>query len=521
MRGSKILYSLKAFIAICIIVSVVVPVSAEYAWVGQQDSTTIDARIPKGCSTDGNWTQEAKLVAEDASSNSFFGASVSIDGDYAIIGAFFNEIKGAAYIFKRTGTAWTQEAKLTAIDGQYGDQFGASVSINGDYAIVSAQSHNSGQGSAYVFHRLGTNWTQQSELTAIDGAPGDAFSTSVAIEGEYAVVGAPNHNGSGAVYVFKRTGTAWDQVAELTGSDAIAGDAFGFSVAKDDTSILVGARYASAARGAAYVFTSSGETWTQQAILVASEGEPEDQFGISVSIDGSYAIIGAGGNMSNTGYAYIFYRAGTTWVEDSRLVGSNSQISDGLGWSVSISGEYAIAGGPGGEFLAGSAYVFHHVGSTWVEDGKLTASDGVARDFLGIAVAISGQTAISGAFQKDTQTGAAYAFKVKASPKLSIGEIKGGFGITTTINNTGDADATNLSLLTDITGGLFGRLNLHMNTTISEGIPAGGSIPLKIGMFFGLGKIAITVSVSCAEGVSAEKTVNATQLLVYTRIIQK
>jgi hypothetical protein len=250
-------------------------------------------------------------TASDGAEGDYFGNSVSISGDYALVGANGDNIganasQGSAYVFFRTNGTWTQQAKLTANDGSPGDLFGLSVSISGDYALVGAYGDKIGvnnyQGSAYVFVRSGTTWSQQAKLTANDGADGDFFGLSVSISGAYALIGVyaddvgVNAN-QGSAYVFVQSGTTWTQQARLTANDGVSGDFFGNSVSISEDYALVGAYSdaigANSDQGSAYVFFRSGGTWTQQAKLTASDGAAQDNFGFSVSIAGGYALVGA------------------------------------------------------------------------------------------------------------------------------------------------------------------------------------------------------------------------------------
>jgi len=269
------------------------------------------------------WTEQAKLFASDGAKWQCFGYHVSISGDYSVVGAYgdFDNgfFSGSAYVFKRSGTAWTEQAKLLASDGAIEDCFGGSVSIDGDYVIVGASyddDNGNMSGSAYVFKRSGTAWTEQAKLLPSDGAAGDWFGGSVSIDGDYVIVGASydddNGNMSGSAYVFKRSGTAWTEQAKLLPSDGAAGDWFGGSVSIDGDYVIVGASYDDDngnMSGSAYVFKRSGTAWTQQAKLLPSDGAAEEHFGISVSISGDYAIVGAIWNDDNgnaSGSAYVF-----------------------------------------------------------------------------------------------------------------------------------------------------------------------------------------------------------------------
>ena len=167
------------------------------------------------------WIQQMHIIADGGDNSDYFGISVSISGDYAIVGAVFDDVggnssQGSAYIFHREGTTWTQQAKIAADDGAENDNFGRSVSISGDYVIVGAQYNdvggNANQGSAYIFHREGTTWTQQAKITADDGAEHDHFGCNVSISGDYAIVGSVlddvgGNSYQGSAYIFHREGT--------------------------------------------------------------------------------------------------------------------------------------------------------------------------------------------------------------------------------------------------------------------------------------------------------------------------
>ena len=276
----------------------------------------------------------AKLLATDGAAGDQFGYSVALSGDTAVIGARFDDDdvngleSGSAYVFTRTGTTWTQQAKLTAADGAAGDQFGYSVALSGDTAVITADADDDvvngvDSGSAYVFTRSGTTWTQQAKLTAADGAAGDQFGVRVALSGDTAVIGArfdddDDVNGldSGSAYVFTRSETTWSQQAKLTAADGAAGDWFGYSVALSGDNALIGAHFDDddvngVDSGSAYVFTRSGTTWSQQARLTAADGAAGDQFGGRVAISGDTALIGArlvndDVNGVDSGAAYVF-----------------------------------------------------------------------------------------------------------------------------------------------------------------------------------------------------------------------
>src|ERR1700733_6835379 len=276
--------------------------------------------------------QQQELTASDGATGDYFGSSVAISGDTAIIGAphggslgsVSGTGPGAAYVFVRNGSGtWTQVQELTASDGAVGDEFGAAVAMSGTTAMIAGHGKN-GLGAVYVFVRNSSGtWTQVQELTASDGVAGDNFGKSVSVSGNTAVIGDPFKNSyQGAVYVFARdpSGT-WTQVQELTASDGAAGssdtgDVFGWSVSVSGSTAVVGAWQKDNHQGAAYVFVGdSSGTWIQQQKLTAADGTWGDSFGTSVSISAATAVIGAPGGNLGEGVAYVFVRHGTSWAE--------------------------------------------------------------------------------------------------------------------------------------------------------------------------------------------------------------
>jgi len=358
---------------------------------------------------DPTWTQQQKLTAPAGALHDFFGYSVSVSGDTAVIGA--SAPPGAAYVFVRSGGLWTQQQELTSSDGAAYDGFGASVSVSGDTAVIGAEYEGGGRGAAYVFVRSGGAWTQQQKLTASDGAAWDSFGISVSVSGDTAAIGAAGKNGfQGAAYVFVRSGGAWTQQQELTASDGVANDSFGTSVSVSGDTTVIGAIEKNNFQGAAYVFLRNGTVWTQQQELTASDGAPEDWFGFSVSVSGDTTVIGAGQKNNAQGAAYVFLRSGTVWTQQAELTASDGAANDYFGYTVSVSGETAVIGANGKNSLQGAAYVFVRSGGVWGQQQELTASDGAAYDFFGYSVSVSGDTAVIGAYGKNGCNGAAYIF---------------------------------------------------------------------------------------------------------------
>ncbi len=383
---------------------------------------------------------EDKLTASDADAADLFGFSVSVDGDTALVGGHGNDdagsFSGSAYVFTSDASGvWTEQAKLTASDADAGDFFGASVSVDGDTALVGASGDDdagSQSGSAYVFTRDGSGaWTEQAKLTASDAADLDRFGGAVSLDGDTALVGATGDDdagsASGSAYVFIRSAPGvWTEQAKLTASDGAAFDAFGGSVSLDGDTALVGATGdddAGSASGSAYAFIRDGSgVWTEQAKLTASDAETGDSFGASVALDGDTALVGAhrddDGSL-DSGSAYVFTRDGAgVWTEQAKLTASDAAGFDRFGVSVALDGDTALVGAwldDDAGSQSGSAYTFTRAApGVWTEQSKLTASDAAAFDRFGVSVALDGDTALVGAYLDDdagSSSGSAYVFQ--------------------------------------------------------------------------------------------------------------
>jgi hypothetical protein len=453
-----------------------------------------------------NWNQIIKVVASDRAVDDEFGRSVAISGDYAIVGAALEchnatggdslYRAGSAYIFKNNAGTWTQMQKIVASDRGATDMFGITVAISGDYAIVGANGEDedatggntlSLSGSAYIFKNIAGTWSQVQKIVASDRAINDLFGGSVSISGDYAIVGASNEdhdasggntlNLSGSAYIFKNIAGTWSQVQKIVASDRGASDYFGNSVAISGDYAIVGAYLEDhdvtggntlSNAGSAYIFKNTLGTWSQVQKIVASDRGGEDRFGYSVAISGDHAIVGAiledndavGGNpASNSGSAYIFKNTAGTWSQLQKIVASDRETQDEFGFSVAISGDHAIVGAhfedhnaTGGNTLlgAGSAYIFKNTTGTWSQVQKIVASDRWTYDEFGRSVAISGDYALVSAFREDENAtggnplidaGSAYIFKNCTKSGTDVQTACDSFtwinGITyTTSNNT-------------------------------------------------------------------------------------
>jgi hypothetical protein len=258
-------------------------------------------------------------------------------------------------VFVRLGSSWTQQAALIAKDAATGDRFGRSVALAGTTALVGAPGKNSPAAAAYKARTA----VLQAEATTKDAATYERFRNSVAMSGTTPLIGAPDHTSSkGAAYVFVKSTTSWNQQAELTAKDAAPGDNFGSSVALSGTTALIGALYKNTSRGAAYVFVKSTTSWNQQAELTAKDAAPNDYFGSSVALSGTTALISAVGKNTFTGAAYVFATSTTGWTQQAELSASDSTTDVFFGWSVAVSGPTALIGAPDKNTSTGAAYVF-------------------------------------------------------------------------------------------------------------------------------------------------------------------
>ena len=380
-----------------------------------------------------------KLAADDGAAFDQFGRSAAISGNTVVVGAYLDDTNdgnaaGSAYVYVPSGGGWVQQQKLAADDGSTGDLLGISVSISGDTVVVGAYGDDTASGndtgSAYVFVRDGGIWSQEAKLVAGDGAQDDWLGFSVAVDGDTLVVGAPNDDdqgsASGSAYVFTRSGTTWSQQAKLTASDGAAGNLFGKAVSISGDTVVVGAQGhdpgAGSDSGAAYVFFRSGTAWSQQAKLTASDGAEGDWLGFSVAISGDTVVTGAqkdDDQGADSGSAYVFVRNGIIWSQQAKLTGGDSVADDGFGYSVAISGDNVLTGAylhdTASGSSAGTAYLFQRSGNTWTQQRQFAASDGANGDRLGSSVGVSGAAVVAGANKDDdkgTNSGSAYVFAI-------------------------------------------------------------------------------------------------------------
>jgi len=387
-----------------------VDVSGHYAIVGEIcDGLCKGAAYILEKDESGNWSVVQKLVASDGTDNDIFGAAVSIDGDRAIVTAYnqdknasgggYKSNAGAAYIYERNNEGiWVQQQKIVASDRAEGDQLGRSASISGNYAIVGSNfddhdadgnSYAESAGSAYIFKRDESTgvWAEVQKIVASDRSKDDWFGSSVAISGDYAIVGAYwQQNRKGAAYIYKKDeggSDNWGEIKKLEATDLVDGDWFGVSVDIDgpvavatayNDDVIIGASTIEQS-GSAFVFhkdQGGADNWGLVQKLSASDATQYDTFGRSVSISGDLLVIGASGEGNSeveyAGAAYVFHQnAEGNWNEVQKLVASDRDSNDSFGDRVGISGNHVVITAPfeshdenGANFMenAGSSYIF-------------------------------------------------------------------------------------------------------------------------------------------------------------------
>jgi hypothetical protein len=391
---------------------------------------------------DPNWTQQAELIDPDPVNNDNFGSAIALSNDTVAVGAH-----QSCSVFIRAGSSWSFQQKLTLPSDPLG--FGGSVALEGDTLVVGAAGDNldvNGSGAAYVFSRSGTTWTQQQRLTASDPANNDNFGATVGISGNTIAIGATGADvgtnfGAGAVYVFVRSGATWSQQQQLNASDSATNFGLGRALSISGNSIVAGTFDSDVVTGAAYVFVRNGTTWSQQQRL--AQGQADDHFGCAVSIDADTVVVGAFGDdvgaNPDQGSAFVFTRTGTVWSLQQRLNASTGSSQDGFGKAVSINGDLLVVGASfddiGTGLSQGAAYVFFRSGTSWSQQQRLTAADAVPGSIFGDQVAIEGHYIVVGSPFAPLGTvhllGAAYVF-LENSPNPIV------------VTNTNDSGAGSL-----------------------------------------------------------------------------
>jgi FG-GAP repeat/Secretion system C-terminal sorting domain len=431
--------------------------------------------------TASTWEEMEKILSSDRLAFDEFGYSIAIDGDYVIVGATDEDYDvnglnylgnaGAAYIFKRIGAAWSQVQKLVPSTRTGSEYFGYSVDISGNYAVIGTWAHDydasganylSAAGAAWIFYNDAGTWVQQQKIVAPDRASSDRFGNCVAISGDVVIVGAPledeDASGSntlsmaGSAYIFSRSGTTWSFDQKIVNSDRAGDDQFGISVGIDGNYAIIGAHHededaegnnTQSNAGSAYIFYNNGSSWTEQQKIVPDFRPGVYYFAYNCAIDGNRVIASTYPGASNK--AFVFSRSGSIWSQEGILTPSDGAVNDWYGYDSDISGDFAIvgawgededAGGSNTLEKAGSAYIYHY-DAGWSQYQKIVASDRGEDDYFGSGVGISGNYIAVAAQYEDIDgthpnAGAAYIFANSNEVPLPIeltsfsAEIRGG-----------------------------------------------------------------------------------------------
>lgn len=339
-----------------------------------------------------------------------FGGAVAVDGEVAVVGSpngnatpqLFST--GVAFVFRRDGDEWVQEATLVAPDADFGDRFGFSVAISGDLAAVGAPTHDGG-GRIYVYERVGGTWTWQETLASGSNAF-DRYGAAVALEGTRLAVGAPLiYTGpiapTGAVYVYERSGSAFGAPTQLFAVERTGGEEFGYSLSLEGNRLAIGARYNQDVNfvqsGAVFVFAKDA-TWAQQARIRRTDLTQDAKFGESVALSSGTLLVGApramveiAGNPTETGNAYVYVEGPVaTWTEQAQLRPTAPALDDRIGQSVALVADKAVVGAPGRALSSdpdfGAAFEFQRTGANWNFVQSLAATDAPASGSLGYAM---------------------------------------------------------------------------------------------------------------------------------------
>lgn len=366
-----------------------------------------------------------RLVDSDPGLFESYGLSLAADGDTLLIGAPASFPNEKIAFYSRSGASWSLVQEITPTDVTMGDFFGESAAMLGDLAVVGTPDQASSSGSAYVFRRTGGTWAQEARLRASDASGGARFGESVSTDGNTIVVGATGvGDRRGAVYVFTRVGGTWTEQARLQAADAARNDTFGGAVAVTEDTLAVGATQSLAAgRGAVYVFSRSGSSWSQQAKLQRSGGAASDFYGAAVALEGNDLAVGAPfvdlAGRDNAGVVEIWRRTGTSWISQGSLTSADVTANAQLGSSLALREGRLAAGAPGdgvaGRALQGSVEVFlRELDGQFAPNSRLVLADGASEDQLGFAVALGANGLIASApgatVSGQTYAGAVHAF---------------------------------------------------------------------------------------------------------------
>ena len=385
-----------------------------------------------------------------------------------------------------------EEAKLTASDGAADDRLGHSVSLSGNRLVVGAYGNDdlgSNSGSAYVYVWDGNAWMEEAKLVASDVAAGDHFGYWVSLSGDRVLISAPwdddKGSDSGSAYVYGWDGNAWVEEVKLTASDGAAGDNFGYKVSLLGDRVVVSSHLDDDKgndSGSVYVYGWDGNAWVEETKLTASDGAAGDLFGYFVSLWGDRLVVSAkydDDKGSDSGSAYVYGWDGSAWVEEAKLTASDGAAGDQFGQSVFLSGDRLLVGAFYDDDLgsnSGSAYVYGWDGNAWVEEAKLTALDGAAGDEFGIGVSIFENRAVVSSWADDdkgSNSGSAYIFSLSSAVAVQVPDMMTTYDAALTVpvqvDDTTDQDIVSAEVFLAYDGDLLTAQSVDLTGTLLVG----------------------------------------------------
>lgn len=403
--------------------------SGNGTWQTSSNSTNTSGNVGYGvwgnCDLNANISEYTPLADPTAAYADFFGSSVAVSGNYLIAGAPYDDVgtnvdQGSVCIYQFNGTNWVFMQKITDPAGAADDQFGYSVSISGNFAIVGVPQDvgpfGIWQGSVNIYQLTGGSWVFKQRIFDATGVSGDAFGVSVSISGNYAIVGAPGDDvgfsiNQGSASIYQYNGTSWVLMKQVTNSAGSLSDMFGSSVSISGNRAVVGVPLADYSQGydqgAVVIFQYNGSNWVQVQTITEPGLNSFYKFGSSVSVDGDYIIVGVPlsdissptGRNDDQGSANIFWYNGSTWLFVQELTDPGGKGNDNFGNSVFISGDYAIAGNLNHDLGNnpslvdhGAAVIYQRIGVTWQQLQYLVDPAANAQDLFGFSVCLDGNT---------------------------------------------------------------------------------------------------------------------------------
>lgn len=422
----------------------------QQASVGISGGTVAIGTLPQSGSTGGiafftgsgsSWSLQQRIDAGDGAADDNLGLHLALDGEVAVVGALNDDTAagpnaGSAYVFRRSGTAWQREAKLTDPQGAANDRFGVAVGISGDSIVAGSdyddESGGTDNGSASVFVRGGDgSWTRQgAKLVPVTGAgPPSHAGRAVAIDGDTVVIGIPDINTSaGLVSTYRRTGATWQPRGTTGGSLPQSSATFGFSLALHGDRLIVGAPLqnvttlsgirSDAGRVDIFTRTSATAAWTAQRGYISPSPETGGRFGFAVSLADAAAVIGEPGNppgwtggvnhatSQGRAWAGSFDNGSATWSSLSPIAAPAPASQQYFGFATAVQGDRALVSAIGWQGSLGAVYLYRKSAGAWTFQYQLPVSPMNPGDWFGCAVALEGDTAVAGGYGFDTEAGA-------------------------------------------------------------------------------------------------------------------